>query len=78
MINDIIPFQLKDLRAGELGIVEEIDECCGEFCQLAALGLCRGALVRMMSPGKTCAVQVGESRLMLRGDQISAIRVTPL
>lgn len=69
---------LPQLANGEVAIVEEIAGEPEMACRLASMGLCPGALVRMVMPGCPCAVQVGESRLMLRGEDLCAIRIAPL
>jgi len=58
-----------------------VEELCGstEICErLGALGFCTGALVRVLQPGKPCAVQVGDARVVLRGEHLEAIRVSAL
>jgi Fe2+ transport system protein FeoA len=67
------------LRAGQQAIVEEICVGCErEASRLAAMGFVPGAMVRMMSAGRGVAVQVGEARLVLRGEQLQGIMVSPL
>lgn len=67
---------LHQLARGQSGVIEEL---CGAHClceRLAAMGLCVGATVRMLSaPGSACAVQVGTSRVVLRGHPLEAVRV---
>ena len=42
------------------------------------MGFACGALIRMITDGSPCAVQVGESRVMLRGSHTETVRVSPL
>lgn len=72
------PTCLRTLRAGQLAVVEELCGCDDECQQLASMGFCAGALIRMITDGSPCAVQVGESRVMLRGSHTDAVRVCPL
>ena len=67
---------LHELARGQSGVIEDL---CGEHClceRLAAMGFSVGAPVRMLSAGGASrAVQVGESRVVLRGHPLEAVRV---
>ncbi|MEQ8821685.1 MAG: FeoA family protein [Sumerlaeia bacterium] len=69
---------LDRLTGGETAIVEDICSECVDGCRLAAMGLAPGAMIRMLMPGRTCAVQVGQCRLMLRSKDATGIRVSRL
>lgn len=69
---------LSAMRAGDMAVVEEVCGCSQDCQRLAAMGLCCGALVRMLSPGNPCAIQVGDARVVIRGDHSEAVRVSPL
>jgi Fe2+ transport system protein FeoA len=44
-------------------------------CRLAELGLCVGCRLEVLRGGSPCLVQVGDSRLSLRGDFATQILV---
>ena len=69
---------LSSLRRGQTAVVEEISGDSGEIEKLCTMGLCVGSLVRVLCAGRCCAVQVGETRMMLRCDQLKNILVSPL
>jgi Fe2+ transport system protein FeoA len=69
---------LKALKQGQSAVIEHVCASADECSRLAAMGFCCGALVHMLAPGSPCAVQVGETRVMLRGSHTDAIKVTPL
>lgn len=69
---------LHRLGRGQVGVVEHVCGSSDDCARLASMGLCCGALIQMLVPGAPCAVQVGETRLMLRGDHCDAIKVAPL
>lgn len=69
---------LHSLKQGESAVVEHVCASAEECSRLAAMGFCCGALIRMLAPGSPCAVQVGETRVMLRGCHTESIKVSPL
>ena len=69
---------LRDLRQGQTAVVEEVAPHSCECARLGALGFRPGAVVKVLTPGNSCAVQLGDSRLVLRGEMTSAIQVSLL
>lgn len=69
---------LDSLAKGQAAVVEEFEACCEEGRRLQTIGICPGALVTMLKPGRCCALQVGEARLMIRSGILSQIPVSPL
>jgi ferrous iron transport protein A len=64
--HELLPLEM--LGAGEWADVAEVT---GEACwvgRMAELGLAIGSRLRILQPGSPCLLQVGESRLSLRGD----------
>lgn len=69
---------LTELRSGQMAVVEAL-EGRPEVCQcLSVLGLTAGTCIRVLMGGAPCAVEVGDGRLVLRGEHARAVRVTPL
>lgn len=69
---------LPQLRSGQVAVVEAV-EGCPEVCQrLSVLGVTAGTCLRVLMGGAPCAVEVGDSRLVLRGEHARAVLVTPL
>lgn len=68
---------LRELARGQSAVIADL---CGAEClceRLAAMGFAVGTTVRMITaPGDSCAVQVGESRVVLRGHPLEAVRVS--
>jgi Fe2+ transport system protein FeoA len=63
------------------GAVAEVIDVSGEpawVARMAELGLAAGSRVRMLRPGQPCLLEVGGSRLSLRGDLTTHILVRPL
>jgi ferrous iron transport protein A len=74
--HDLLPLEM--LRPGEWADVAEVT---GEACwvgRMAEMGLGIGSRLRILQPGSPCLLQVGESRLSLRGDCTMQILVRPL
>lgn len=63
------------LLPGQEAEVLELPDLGEESERLAALGIDAGARVRMVAKGSPFAVQVGGTRLMLRGTGFDAIPV---
>lgn len=77
LLEKLLP--LARLKSGQTAVVEDV--CCGnpdDNHRLASMGFRCGALVCMVAAGCPCAVQVGETRIMLRGSHTEAIRVSVL
>lgn len=69
---------LEFLRRGEWA---EVAEVCGEPCwvgRMAELGVSTGRRLCVLQPGSPCMLQVGESRLTVRGDCTMQIYVRPI
>ena len=75
-VNDLIPLEF--VGRGEAADVEEVH---GEPCwvgRMAELGIRHGCRLRVLQPGRTCVLEVGECRLTLRGDCALQILVRPV
>ncbi|CAN5299039.1 hypothetical protein BH09SUM1_BH09SUM1_09450 [soil metagenome] len=59
-----------------MAVITDVHTTPAECERLAAMGLCCGALIRIVKPGRSCALQVDQTRLVLRGEHTKAIRVT--
>jgi ferrous iron transport protein A len=66
---------LEYLNAGEWADVAELSGDPGWVSRLAELGLQAGSRLRMVRPGRPCLLQVGNTRLSLRGDWAMQILV---
>ncbi len=76
MDNLLLPLEL--LRAGEWAEVAEVfgeASCVG---RMAELGVAIGSRLRILRQGSPCLLQVGQSRLSLRGNDTLQILVRPL
>ena len=76
MSHEILPLEM--LRPGEWADVAEVT---GEPCwvgRMAELGLGIGSRLRVLQSGSPCLLQVGESRLSLRGACTMQILVRPI
>lgn len=76
MPNDLMP--LEDLDAGDWADIADISGEPGWVTRLAELGVRIGSRLLMLQPGSPCLLQVGESRLSLRGDLATRILVRPV
>jgi ferrous iron transport protein A len=66
------------LDAGEWADVAQVTgEPCW-ICRMAEMGLGIGSRLRILQAGSPCLLQVGESRLCLRGACTTQILVKPL
>lgn len=72
------PIKLSSLRSGQTAVVEEFRVCNSEHCRLKELGFREGELVKMLMPGCSCAMVVGDTRLMVRKELLETIRVVAL
>lgn len=66
------------LRAGETGEVEEVSGEPAWVGRLAELGIRQGSRVRVVQPGSPSLLDVGGSKLCLRGCDCSQILVRPV
>jgi ferrous iron transport protein A len=66
------------LLSGEWAEVADVNGEPGWVCRLAELGVRVGCRLRMLQGGSPCLVQVGESRLSLRGENSTQILVRPV
>ena len=76
MHTDLLPLEL--LNTGEWA---DIAEVTGEPCwvtRLAELGVRCGCRLRVLQAGSPCLLQIGESRLSLRGACLMQILVRPV
>jgi ferrous iron transport protein A len=76
MVRDLVPLELLDS-----GAWAEVAEVCGDPAwvgRMAELGLRLGSRLRILQGGTPCLLQIGESRLSVRGDDASHILVHAL
>jgi len=66
------------LERGQSAIVEEISGSAEFVGRMSSLGVCPGCLLECLEPGSPCCLAVGESRIVLRGEQAASVRVSPL
>jgi Fe2+ transport system protein FeoA len=69
---------LEYLRPGEWADVAEVIGEPGWVGRLAELGLRTGCRLLLLQPGWPCLLQIGGSRLSLRGDEGTRILVRPV
>jgi ferrous iron transport protein A len=69
---------LEQLRPGEWADVEEVVGDTGWIGRMAELGLRAGSRLQVLQPGSPCLIQIGGSRLSLRGDACFLILVRPV
>jgi len=75
----LVPFaSIASLERGQCGVVEHVDGSPEFVCRMAELGLCPGRMLEVLEPGSPCCLAVGESRIVLRGEQSAAVRVSLL
>lgn len=75
-VNALLPLEM--LQAGEWADVAELHGEPAWVGRMAELGLRSGARLRMLRAGAPCLLQVGETRLSLRGDAAMQILVRPV
>lgn len=68
---------LEFLSAGEWADVAEVTGEPAWIGRMAELGVRAGTRLRLLQPGSPCLVQVGGTRLSLRGDLAMQILVAP-
>jgi ferrous iron transport protein A len=76
MPNDVLPLEL--LNTGEWADIADVTGEPSWITRLAELGICIGCRLRMLQSGSPCLLQIGESRLSLRGDCALQILVRPI
>jgi ferrous iron transport protein A len=69
---------LESVAAGEWAEVEEVTGEAGWVSRMAELGLRIGSRLQVVSQGSPCLLQIGCTRLSLRGESSSQILVRPL
>jgi Fe2+ transport system protein FeoA len=69
---------LEYLRPGEWADVAEVTGEPGWVGRLAELGLRTGCRLVLLQPGWPCLLQIGDSRLSLRGEEGTRILVRPV
>ncbi len=74
--NVLLPLEL--LTSGEWADVAEVAGEPGVVSRMAELGVRAGCRLRMLRPGSPCLLQVGGSRLSLRGADAMQILVRPV
>ena len=76
MPNELMPLEFLD--AGTWAEVEDVTGEPGWVSRLAEMGVRIGSRLRVLQPGSPCLLQVGESRLSVRGDWAMQILVRPV
>ena len=76
MPNELMPLEF--LHAGAWADVAEVTGEQGWVTRLGEMGVRIGSRLRVLQPGSPCLLQVGESRLSLRGDCLMQILVRPV
>jgi ferrous iron transport protein A len=69
---------LEHLHAGEWADVADVTGEAGWVTRLAEMGVRIGCRLLVLQPGSPCLLQIGESRLSLRGDLATQILVRPV
>jgi Fe2+ transport system protein FeoA len=75
-VDTLLP--LEYLRRGEWADVAEVTGDPGWVGRLAELGLRTGCRLLLLQPGWPCLLQIGGSRLSLRGNEGTQILVRPV
>lgn len=75
-LDDLLPLEL--LRPGEWADVAEVSGEATWVSRLAELGLRAGSRLRLLQAGWPCLLQIGGSRLSLRGELGTQILVRPV
>jgi ferrous iron transport protein A len=69
---------LEFLQNGDWADVADITGDSRVVNRIAEMGLAIGSRLRILQQGRPCLLQVGESRLSLRGDNAMQILVKPV
>jgi Fe2+ transport system protein FeoA len=75
-LDTLLPLEF--LRPGEWADVAEVTGEPGLVGRLAELGLRTGCRLLLLQPGWPCLLQIGGSRLSLRGEEGTQILVRPV
>jgi len=73
---DLLPLEM--LESGEWADVAEVSGEAAWVGRMAELGLGLGSRLRVLQSGSPCLLQVGGSRLSLRGESTTQILVKPV
>lgn len=76
MPHELVPLEFLD--AGAWADIADVSGEPGWVTRLAELGVRSGCRLRVLQPGSPCLLQIGESRLSLRGDCAMQILVRPV
>ncbi len=76
MPNDLLPLEF--LNAGEWADIADVTGEPSWVSRLAEMGVRVGCRLRVLQAGRPCLLQIGESRLSLRGDWAMQILVRPV
>ncbi|MBI1830988.1 MAG: ferrous iron transport protein A [Planctomycetes bacterium] len=76
MPNELLPLEL--LNTGDWADVADVAGEPGWISRLAEMGVRIGCRLHVLQAGSPCLLQVGESRLSLRGDWAMQILVRPV
>jgi len=74
--NDLLPLEF--LNAGEWADIADVTGEPSWVSRLAEMGVRVGCRLRVLQAGRPCLLQIGESRLSLRGDWAMQILVRPV
>jgi len=74
--NELLPVEM--LQTGDWADVADVTGEPGWVSRLAEMGVRIGCRLRVLQAGSPCLLQVGESRLSLRGDCGMQILVRPV
>jgi ferrous iron transport protein A len=76
MPNELLPLEF--LHAGAWADVADVTGEPGWVSRLAEMGVRIGCRLHVLQAGSPCLLQIGESRLSLRGDLATQILVRPV
>ena len=76
MPTELVPLEL--LNTGDWADIADVSGEPGWVSRLAELGVRIGSRLLVLQAGSPCLLQVGESRLSLRGDWATQILVRPV
>lgn len=75
-MHEVMPLEM--LNSGQWADVAEVCGDPGWVGRLAELGVRIGSRLRVVQPGSPCLLEIGDSRLSLRGDWATHILVKPV
>jgi Fe2+ transport system protein FeoA len=73
----IAAVDLEQMKTGERATISALVGTDQELARLSALGLRGGVSIEMVRPGRTCIVQLEQTRLCLRPNRQTKIYVSP-